>query len=808
MKISNVWLLQWLSALKNPATEIGERFTAHTAELEDADDVSVFFQSVFLAKLLEIKDHPAGAPLHIGIFDIGARGKKTIVFGEKYPLAVDEIVPVALGGAKLLSGLEIKISDIRGVQSDGMVCDTAELGFKSTELWKFDAENLIGKNLCEVVPELNDTIFDIDNKSLTHRPDLMGHEGFAREASVIFDQPFEALVPKVSFPSTGEKIAVKIESEKCRRFCAVVVKNVTVQSSPKGYQARLETLGIRAINNWVDITNLVMLEFGKPMHAFDAEKIVGNIIIRPAKKGEKIIALDEEEYELTPDDLVVADAEKILSIAGIMGGLESAITKNTKNIILESANFDPVAIRKTSARLGLRSESSMRFEKSLDPELDDRGIFRALEYAKTLDRGASIAGPVTDEYPQKFSTLQITLDPTLVHRQSGLEISVAEIKKTLEKLGFGVEEKAEKLAVQVPSFRATKDVSIPEDLSEEIIRMHGFDRIPKIFPTLPNTPPVVNKMRDLEWIFRDFFSAKSYQEVYHYAFVAEDDKNFTKLDDYVRVQNPLSEEHRYLRRTLISSMIKPLENELRTHETANFYEIGRVFAPRANEVLPEEKNRFALVKSVIKGKNSEIFFALKADLEAFFQHLNLEVDFVPLEKIPHYVHPSQCAEIKMGIIHLGRIATLHPIFSPTPGSATAFVELSEKNLLEAIESTDTKYQKISAYPPVYRDLSIVLEEKILMSDIKKSAKNASPILRSIDFFDEYRDAEKLGKGLKNLSFHLCFVSESETLDEGAVEKEFSRILQALKKDFSAELRLEFDQKNHHDRSRKKLVPST
>ncbi len=600
MKISWQWLQEFVTLDENPET-VGEKLTLHTAELEETINVADSFTNVFVGKLVSHAKMADSDKLHIGQFDVGAQGTKQIVFGSVHPLLDGEIVPVALDGAKLASGLDIKDTEIQGHKSEGMVCDNRELGLKNETLLRLTDENLVGKPLSEAVESLSDTLFDIDNKSLTHRPDLMGHRGFARELATIFGVNLRLPEPVVSIPESAP-FKVDVQTEGCRRFCALPVKNVTVAPNTPEKTFRLEQLGTKSLSNIVDITNWVMLEFGQPMHVFDADKIEGSMTVRMAREGEKLVALDGNEYELTTEDMVVADEAKALSIAGIMGGLESSVTADTTNILFEAANWDPVLVRKTAQRHGIRTESSMRYEKSLAPEKCQRAILAAAEMTLDYCPQAQITGALTDVFKQPQKRLTLSLDPARVSRIAGVEIKPEFMLDTLYRLGFKVDDSKQPWQVEVPFFRSTKDVEITEDLIEEIVRMHGFENIPSSLPTLPVTPPVENKLRSLDWQTRDWWSANRYLELMNYSFVKAEDAALTGETDYTEIENPLSDEYQFLRRSLVSNTLKHLESELRTHGELAFYELGRTYHPEGG-VLPIEKSELLLLRASLNAKS-------------------------------------------------------------------------------------------------------------------------------------------------------------------------------------------------------------
>jgi len=656
----------------------------------------------------------------------------------------------------------------------------------------------VGKNITlhtaeleEVIQGNNDSLFDIDNKSLTHRPDLWGHHGFAQELSAIFGKKLTLPKVKVKFPSKGESQKVKIETDKCRRFCAVKMSGIKIQSSGLDTQRLLGNLETKSISNLVDITNVILFGYGQPMHVFDASKVEGSIVVRQARQGEKLLTLDELEYELTPEDMVIADEKKVLSVAGVMGGLASGVNAKTTDIIFECANFDPVSIRKTSHRLGLRSESSIRYEKSLDPEMCDDVITAAVEMVLKNCPNAKIEGPMTDVYPTKVKPLTLTLDPEHVRALSGLTIPNTEIKAKLTAIGFGVKEKKSVFLVDVPSNRATKDIAIAEDLIEEIVRLYGFENIEASLPRLSIHPPRVNHLRTLEWDIRDFCETRNLMEVYNYSFADRFDQKFTGEDNFVSVANPLTEQHTHLRTTLISPIVKNIESELRTHKKLQLFEIGKTYI-KTKEVLPIEETHLAIMLAEVGGTGNNLFFSLKREILLLLHSLKLSGEFHSAENPKAYTHPSQSAEIWVGDIHIGELSVLHPSVHPVRKSAFAFSEINLSKLLECVMKTNFQYKKISAFPSVFLDMSLVMDGKTLMTDLTKVMHEFSALLRNVELFDEFADEVKLGKGLKNLAFHLEFQSHVGNVDEKELQEQLESVVKNIASRCGAKLRATFD----------------
>lgn len=448
----------------------------------------------------------------------------------------------------------------------------------------------------------------------------------------------------------------------------------------------------------------------------------------------------------------------------------------------------------------MRSESSMRYEKSLDAEKCKRAIFSAVEKVLDCCANAKIKSSLTDEYPTRAESKKILLDPALVRKKSGINISDKEIKTLLEKVDFKVFERESKegvFDVVVPSFRATKDVNIAEDLIEEVVRLYGFFNIKSQMPVLPAVPPRRNFLRELEWTIKDFLAHRGFLEVYNYSFVNESDRDFTGQGDYVKIANPLSSEHTRLRKTLLSNLLKNLESELRVHGRAELFEFGHVYEAVKGQVLPKESLNFVLFSAKIGADENQEFYRIKEEATRLFSHLGLseKIEILPLKsnELKQYLHPSKSAKILCNGEKIGEIAVLHPRFLPLKKSQIVFAEIEAEKVSKFVRKTSVKYKRIAAFPLVHRDLSIVLEKKKCIFEIEKYAREASSYLQKIELFDEYEDEEKLGKGLKNLAFHLTFRSNEKTLEEEEIDSNFSAIVKILEQKLKARLRLDFDQ---------------
>lgn len=783
MKLSLNWLNEYIDLAGKTAENIGEKLTLHTCELEEILDQSVFYKNVVVGELVEITPHPEAEKLSVAQMDCGKHGKKQIIFGQVHEVSLGEKLPVALAGAHLKSGISIEASEIRGQKSEGMITDNQELGMKNPGLFRFDASVKNGLSLEEVCSEFGDVLLDIDNKSLTHRPDLMGHAGFIRELKAIYKMPGAWKIPEISLKNSGKGIEAEVKTDVCRRFTAVRMEGVMVGASPIQMMVRLEQLGVRSISQIVDITNWIMLGYGQPMHVFDADKIEGKLIIRAAKKGETLLALGGEVYELNETDTVVADEKKVLSIAGIMGGMESGVTTSTKNIVFECANWDPVAIRKTSTRLGLRSDSSMRYEKSLDPESCMPALAMAAEMVEKFCSSAKLVGNVVDIYPTPWKLRVLDLSTQEVRDRIGVNISDADQQKYLESLDFEVTLKNEMLQVEVPSYRDTKDIQIGADLIEEIVRMYGFDLIPSTLPPLSANPPKENMLRSLEWWLRDFWSQQGYLEAQHYAYVSDTDI-FTDTKNAVQISNPLSSETTFMRQTLLSGMMKELESEVRIHRNVSVFELGKTYIPEG-KVLPKEELYLGVLRSSTEISSENLLFDLKGSFEQLFTHFGVSVVFEQGASAA-WSHPGRSATMLVNGEVIGQLFVVHPSYQSCE-AVTVYGEINVQVFERIWSQLDFAYKAPSNFPPVRRDIAFVVHEKT-------SAGAIEEVLLTIDgvekahLFDEFSDVHKIGKGKKNLAYHITLRSYDATLDESSIGHIMKQVSAQLKDDFKAELR--------------------
>lgn len=808
MYISLNWLKDFVKIpAKIEAADIAKELTRHTVEVEGLIRQAEQFNRVVVGKVLEVKKHPNADRLRLAVVDI-KKEKLNIVCGAPN-LAEGQLVPVALVGAVLPGGLEIKESEIRGEKSSGMICAEDELGLGKGHdgIIVLKEGTKIGEAFAKYL-KADDIILEVDNKSLSNRPDLLNHYGIAREISVIFDlslKPYDKVVSrKFAFPKDKEnKFEVKIEDkEACPRYMAVRIDGIEVAESPAWLKERLIAVNQKPINNIVDLTNYVMLECGQPLHAFNADK-VKKISVRRAGKNETFETLDEKERNLNEDDLLITNGQEAIAIAGIMGGKDSGITVETKSIILESANFKAGIIRKTSQRLGLRTEASTRYEKALDPNLTEIALFRFLTLLAEVCPNFTIKSELTDIKQEFAVAKEITLSLNWLTNKIGQEIPKERVLVILERLGFKLTENGESsLSVIIPSWRATKDVSTKEDLAEEVLRIYGYDNIAAQLPMETLRLPEVNLERVIERKIKNILVLKyNLSEVYNYSFVGEDQLKKLEIDfsNHLKLANPLSDVQTILRQSLVPGLVANIKSNQFKADSLGFFELGSVFyntpglfkkEASGDSTLPYQEKRLGLV---LAGNDKNVFDKLKGVVSNFIKniiHYDIEVDFLLAEEIPGWADKKNVA----GITVLGRRIGIVSLLNQSARdniNLKKFIALGEINLRELVEliltTGGTHYQEPAKYPSVIRDLAFVVNEKILYNELKNEMTKFNPLIKEVELFDIY-SGNKLVGDEKSLAFHLTFQSEDRTLLTNEVDEVVASLIKYLGDKFEARLR--------------------
>jgi len=804
MLLSLNWLKDFIKIPKGITPEdLALRLTMHTVEVEGWSDQSSSFAGVVVGKVLTVDKHPNADRLRVTTVDVKTE-ILTIVCGAPN-VEVGQFVPVATIGAILPNGLEIKESEIRGEKSYGMICAEDELGLGSNHegIMVLDKKAKIGEAFSEYL-NLDDIILEIDNKSLSNRSDLWGHYGMAREIGTFYDTELkdynEFLKPEIV--ATENKLDIKVEDKKlCPRYMALAVKGIKVEESPRWLKDRLIAIGLRPINNIVDVTNYVMFETGQPLHAFSKDQ-VEKIIVRTAKKDEHIETLDGKERELSEDMLVIANGHGPIAVAGVMGGQNSAINNETTEIVIEAANFDAVSIRKTAGKLGLRTDASMRYEKSLDPTLTETGLRRAYALLKTICKTAEVDSEIIDISNFSLNQGPIILNIDWINDKIGQEIPEKQIINILERLGFIVEKNENNLSVVIPTWRAAKDVSIKEDILEEIVRIYGYDNIVTSAPLVSLDPPEILSERVLEKKIKSILSSNlSLNEVYNYSFVGESQLKKLNLDftNYLKLVNPISDQQTILRQNLIVGLLGSVKVNQFNFDEVRLFELGRVYldtpgiydkAGDDKERLPYQEKRIAFILS---GKSGNYFSEAKGITENLIKLVfggAWETEFVTVEDFPAYSDNKKSVRVRVNNRDLGLISTVNNEVAGKFGlkNETVTVELNFVDLLSLFVACPLiKYEAVPKYPMISRDLAFVVDSGMMYNDLRREIKSFDELITEVELFDSYQ-GDKLGEDKKSLAFHVIYQSLERTLRAEEIDEIQARLITRLEEKFGAQIR--------------------
>lgn len=838
MLLSLNWLKDFIDIPKSISPrELGERLRLHTVEVEKVEEQANRYKNVVVGKILEVKPHPNADRLRLVLVDIGPSAGSgqflKIVCGADN-IQPGQFVPVALVGAVLpASGREIKPAEIRGVKSNGMLCAQDELGLGEDHAGIMILEKArIGQNFADYL-KLDDVIFEVDNKSITHRADLWSHYGMARDISTLLNTKFkEYASPNPLLIRRGNKkgevkINVKVEDfALCPRYMAIGLEGIKIRPSPKWMQDRLSAVGSRPINNIVDVTNYVMLELGQPLHAFDTSRINANekanksecnIIVRRAKKDEVIKTLDGMKRKLEQDMLLITNKSGPVAIAGVMGGANSEINQQTSSIIIEAANFNFNSVRQTAQKLGLRTESSMRFDKGLDPNLAELGLSRAVELIEKICPGAKVVSNLADEKKYKLKQSPIMLDLNWLNERIGQKFEPKQVRRILEKLGFVIKEREEKFSVTVPTWRAVRDVSIAEDLVEEVARIHGYNNIKPVMPRIDMAAPLANAERQLERKIKNILSVGArLTEVYNYSFLGEQQLLKLKMDPAlaIKLANPLSQDLAMLRPSLVPLLLENIKTNQAKENFISIYEIGSIFlnSPgeinkdnKGQETLPFQEKHLAMV--LAGSETGDLFRRLKGIIAYLLTSLDLEVIFEKTKIFPAWAQNSATAGIFANLIKsgsagpnsdrefngtsikIGCVAKLDKNITRSWGikQSAVIAEINFRKLFELASARPVKqFEEPPKYPEVLRDLAFVVNEKILYNNIRKQIINFSNLIKQVELFDVYQGG-RLGQGKKNLAFHIIYQAD-KTLTSQEIDEIQEKLIKHLADKLGAKVR--------------------
>lgn len=797
MNTSLSWIKAYVPGLECSDQEYTDAMTLTGTKVEGYERADKNLSGIVVGQIKKIEKHPDADKLIICQVDIGAKtiqivtGAPNVKEGEKVPVVLDggKVAGGHDGGPMPEEGIEIKAGKLRGIESNGMMCSIEELGSSRDfypeapeyGIYIFDDSAKTGADAIEELG-LHDTIFEYEITS--NRVDCYSIIGIAREAAATFQKEFKPPVVnvKANQEDVNDYIKVRVDDKDlCSRYCARVVKNIKIAPSPKWMQRRLASCGIRPINNLVDITNYVMMEYGQPMHAYDLDTIAGRqIIVRRAKDGDEFQTLDGQLRKVDSEVLMICDAEKEIGLAGIMGGENSKITDDVTTVLFEAATFNGPNIRKSAKRVGLRTDASGIFEKGLDPRNSEEAINRACQLIEELECGEVVAGLV--DVKEEFKPLvKLPFEPDKYNALLGTDVSEQEMLGIFERIGLSYDK--ESRMITIPSFR--QDLLERADLAEEVCRFYGYDKVPM---TLPNGEATTGKLSyklRIEQKARDIAEFCGFSQGMCYSF--ESPKVFDKLllpaDDELRktvtISNPLGEDFSVMRTISLNGMLTSLAtNYNRRNKNVKLYELGNIYIPKSLPVteLPDERMQFTLG---FYGDGD--FFTLKGVIEEFF-------DCVGMRETPVYdpnagkpfLHPGRQADIVYKGVTVGYLGEVHPAVCDNYDLNTkAYIAVLDMPTVEGFTTFERKYEGIAKYPAVKRDLSMVVPKHILVGQIEGILKQrGGKILESYELFDIY-EGDQIKEGFKSVAYSVYFRANDRTLEESDVSAAMKKILNGL-----------------------------
>ncbi len=797
MNTSLSWIKAYVPDLDVTAQEYTDAMTLTGTKVEGFEKMDADLDKIVVGQIDKIEKHPDADKLIICQVNIGTEsiqivtGAPNVKEGDKVPVVLDggRVAGGHEPGQRVAGGIKIKKGKLRGVESNGMMCSIEELGSNRDMypdapeygIYIFPEDTEVGADAIEVLG-LHDVVFEYEITS--NRVDCYSVVGIAREAAATFHKEF--CPPVVTATGNDEdvndyiKVTVK-NTDLCPRYCARIVKNIKIAPSPEWMQRRLASVGIRPINNLVDITNYVMEEYGQPMHAYDLDTIANHeIIVRTAEADEKFTTLDGQERQMDEDVLMICDGEKSIGIAGIMGGENSMITDNVKTMLFEAACFDGTNIRKSSKRVGLRTDASGKFEKGLDPNNAQAAIDRACQLIEEMGAGEVVGGMV-DVYGKKKEPVRVPFDPEAINNLLGTEIAEEDMLGYFKKIDLEYDK--EKREVIAPTFR--HDLFRMADLAEEVARFYGYDNIPTTLPRGEATTGKLSFKLRVEEIARDIAEFCGFSQGMTYSF--ESPKVFDKLllpeDSPLRqtvdIVNPLGEDYSVMRTTSLNGMLTSLAtNYNRRNKNVRLYELGNVYLPKALPLteLPEERMQFTLG---MYGDGD--FFSMKGVVEEFFEKVGLhKKETYDPNAGKTYLHPGRQANIIYDGTVVGYLGEVHPDVADNYGIGTrAYIAVIDMPEIVKKATFDRKYTGIAKFPAVTRDISMVMPKEILVGQVEEVIeKKGGAYLESYALFDIY-EGEQIKKGFKSVAYSIVFRAKDKTLEEAEITSAMNKILEGL-----------------------------
>lgn len=797
MNTSLSWIKAYVPDLNVTAQEYTDAMTLSGTKVEGYEKLDADLDKIVIGQIEKIEKHPDADKLIICQVNVGTEtvqivtGAPNVKEGDKVPVVLDggRVAGGHEPGQRVAGGIKIKKGKLRGVESCGMMCSIEELGSDRNMypeapeygIYIFGDDAVVGESAIKALG-LDDVVFEYEITS--NRVDCFSVVGIAREAAATFGKEFHppVVTPTGNDEDVNDYIKVRVENtDLCPRYCARVVKNIKIGPSPKWMQRRLASVGIRPINNLVDITNYVMEEYGQPMHAYDLDTIAGHqIVVRNAEKGEKFVTLDGQEREMDDSVLMICDGEKAVGIAGIMGGENSMITDHVQTMLFEAACFDGTNIRKSSKKVGLRTDASGKFEKGLDPNNAQAAIDRACQLVEEMGAGEVVGGMV-DVYGKKKEPVRVPFDADAINALLGTDIPEADMLGYFEKIGL--EYDADAKEVIAPTFR--HDLFRLADLAEEVARFYGYDNIPTTLPSGEATTGKLSFKNRVEDVAKDIAEFCGFSQGMTYSF--ESPKVFDKLlldeDDVLRqaipIMNPLGEDYSIMRTISLNGMLTSLAtNYNRRNKNVRLYEMGNIYLPKSLPLteLPDERMQFTLG---MYGEGD--FFSMKGIVEEFFEKVGLhKKETYDPNAGKNFLHPGRQANIIYEGRVVGYLGEVHPQVADNYGiGERAYVAVIDMPEIVELATFDRKYEGIAKYPAVSRDISMVVPKEILVGQIEEVIeKKGGAYLESYKLFDLYEGAQ-IKPGFKSVAYSITFRAKDRTLEEADVSAAMKKILKAL-----------------------------
>ena len=810
MKVSLNWIKDYVDLpadmdLKRLAYDL----TMSTVEVEDTIELAKQFDHMVVGRIKTIEQHPNADKLRVCKTDIGGEVKDIVCGGSN--LTEGMKVAVALPGAMCKwhgegELVEIKKSKLRGVESYGMICGAVEIGLSDLfptkeeahilDLSDFDAP--AGTPLADAL-ELNDIILEIDNKSMTNRPDLWGHYGIARELAALYGLPLKPIAPYRSDVGQGSLTVTVEDTERCPRYVAASIENLYVKPATYKMQSRIWKVGMRPINALVDVTNYVMLATGQPTHAFDSDHIAGHIIVRRAAEGEKLLLLNGKELPLSTDDLVIADDAGAVGLAGVMGGAKDSILPETSRVILEVANFDAKGIRRTALRYDNRTEASARYEKAIDPERCDQALAMSMALFAELYPEMKVTG-LSDLYPKHLENAEIDVTLSWLERRLGKSLTPDDVKHKTELLGYQVTFNGDNMHVVVPTWRSTGDVSIKADIMEEVARMYGYENF-EAAPITTSFDGAINQLdKDLERKIKEYLSFRcGMQEIFTYPWMDELYVNavLQSTDGILALSTPPSPAERFVRSSLLPNLCKAVVKNERYFDEFAIYETAQVFRDEnyttpydPREKLPSQRKHVAGA-FVCGGKDvTTLFRKAKGVLEMMPRYTHMEGFTLKQVEKPVWADNVVWLNVYLGEERIGDLALLSKKVSMECGIKNLNVMLFEldQDCLKPFRSRTNSFTHLPEYPMTEYDISVLLPGEVKWEDVAQTIRGVkSELFHGAHFVDEYR-GKQVPDGKKSVTVRLAIGSKEKTLTSAEIEDVANGVINKLVKRFGAELR--------------------